>query len=293
MSTALESTACAVCGASEAEPVLTSEDLRRGIPGRFDVVRCRRCGHAYVNPRPTRAAIAAWYPEDYSCHGQPPAPALERWYYRAFRALPLAPGARVLDVGCGGGRYLAHLRSLGFSVEGTELDAELAGQLRRAHGLVVHSGELTELALEPGAYDAVTLWWVLEHTHDPVGTLRAAARVLRPGGLVVVSVQNFESLGRLLFGRYWHHLDLPGHLQHFAPRTLARALRESGFERVRIRQDLLAKDFAPSLGRALGARESADRSALDLLALPFDALGWLARRSGLITARAWLPPAHS
>jgi SAM-dependent methyltransferase len=284
VSAELETTACTLCGSEGADAVLAGEDLRRGLPGRFEVVRCRRCGHAYVNPRPTRATIAAFYPEDYSCHGLPPAPRIERWYYRSFRALRLPAGSRVLDVGCGGGRYLAHLRAQGYAVEGSEVDAGLAARLAREHGFVVHHGELPELPLEAGAYDAVTLWWVLEHTHDPLATLRAAARLLRAGGLIVVSVQNFESLGRRLFGRYWHHLDLPGHLQQFAPGTLARALGAAGFERVRIRQDFVAKDFAPSLGRALGAAASFDRALPNLLALPFDALGWLLRSSGLITA---------
>jgi SAM-dependent methyltransferase len=282
----LESAACALCGSAEAERALSGGDLRRGVPGVFDVVRCRGCGHAYVSPRPTRAAIGAYYPAGYSCHGRPPAPRIERWYYRAFRELPLPRGARVLDVGCGGGRYLHHLRERGFEVEGTEVDPQLAERLRREHGFVVHGGELEDLPLAESWYDAVTLWWVLEHTHDPLRTLRAAQRLLRPGGLVVVSVQNFASLGRLLFGRYWHHLDLPGHLQHFDPATLERALRAAGFEDVRIRQDAVAKDFAPSLGFALGARASFDRGALNLLALPFDALAWALRRSGLITAYA-------
>jgi SAM-dependent methyltransferase len=197
----------------------------------------------------------------------------------AIDALPEAAlrGARVLDVGCGGGRYLEHLRRRGFAAEGTEVDAALAEQLRREHGFVVHAGELEELPLEEHAYDAVTLWWVLEHTHDPLRTLRAAERLLRPGGLAVASVQNFESLGRRVFGRFWQHLDLPGHLQHF--------------EAVRIRHDAIAKDFAPSIGLALGAGASFDRTPLNLLALPFDALAWALRRSGLITAYARRPPA--
>jgi SAM-dependent methyltransferase len=285
----LEPAACPLCGSADAARVLTGADLRRGLPGRFHVVRCRGCGFAYVSPRPTRAAIGAYYPSGYSCHARPPAPAMERWYYRAFRALPLPPGARVLDVGCGGGRYLDHLRRRGFAAEGTEVDAALAERLRREHGFVVHAGELEELALEERVYDAVTLWWVLEHTHQPLRTLRAAERLLRPGGLAVVSVQNFASLGRLVFGRCWHHLDLPGHLQHFDPRSLERALHAAGFEAVRVRQDAIAKDFAPSLGLALGAAASFDRTALNLLALPFDALAWALRRSGLITAYARRP----
>ena len=132
-------------------------------------------------------------------------------------------------------------------------------------------------------------WWVLEHAHDPLAALENARRVLRPGGMLVVSLQNFDSLGRRLFGAAWHHMDLPGHLYHFTPQTLTRLVERAGFRVDRLRQDLLAKDLAPSLGHWLGLRVSLDQAPLNLVALPFDLLGWVTRRAGLITAYATRP----
>ena len=56
--------------------------------------------------------------------------------------------------------------------------------------------------------------------------------MLAPGGLVLVSVPNFGSWQRRLFGGAWYHLDLPRHRVHFATATLERALRAAGFDEV-------------------------------------------------------------
>jgi SAM-dependent methyltransferase len=280
----LESVACALCGRDDAPAVLHGRDARRGLPGRFQVVRCPGCGLAWVNPRPTREGIARYYPPDYAPHRAGPPGRLEALYYRWFRAPPVAPGSRVLDVGCGGGRYLLFLRERGYRVVGVEPNAELARELRERFGLEVHAGELVEAGLAAGSFDAVTFWWVLEHTHDPLAALREAHRLLRPGGWLVVALQNFASLARRIFGADWHHVDLPAHLYQFEPRTLARALERSGFRVERLRQDLVAKDFAPSLGHRLGL--SLDRALPNLLALPFDLAACALGRSGLMTAWA-------
>src|SRR5690349_1872505 len=125
----LESTPCVVCRGTHADVVLTGHDNRRRLPGEFSVVRCRECGLAYINPRPTPENIGQYYPSDYSYHEAGPASAARQFYYRLFRRVPIPRGGRVLDVGCGGGSYLLHLRGLGYEVAGVEPNAEVAAYL--------------------------------------------------------------------------------------------------------------------------------------------------------------------
>jgi SAM-dependent methyltransferase len=83
--------------------------------------------------------------------------------------------------------------------------------------------------LEPEAFEFAVFQHSLEHTLDPVADLRAAFDALRPGARVVISVPNFGSWQRRLFGGSWFHLDLPRHRVHFTAGSLRLALETAGF----------------------------------------------------------------
>src|SRR5262245_46188280 len=119
----LETVACLWCHAEEAEPFLTGEDDLTGKPGRFTFVRCRRCGLVYQSPRIPLEGIKAWYDDDYIAHrAHDVGGTMGRLQRRALDALDarkdrivsryvrLGPDSAVLDVGCGPGTFLAHLR---------------------------------------------------------------------------------------------------------------------------------------------------------------------------------------
>ena len=137
-------------------------------------------------------------------------------------------GARVLDIGCGNGRVMMQLRSVGWHVSGVEPDPKSAAQAREA-GLDVRVGQL-----EPGAwperyFDAITMNHVIEHLHDPIGILRTCAQLLKPGGAISIATPNLRSRGHEIFGRDWLHLDTPRHLVLFSPNSLRKCLEASGF----------------------------------------------------------------
>jgi 2-polyprenyl-6-hydroxyphenyl methylase / 3-demethylubiquinone-9 3-methyltransferase len=105
-------------------------------------------------------------------------------------------GARVLDVGCGGGLLSEALARQGADVTALDLAPELV-KVARLHGL--ESGvkvdyrvqAVEELAAEqPGSFDAVTCMEMLEHVPDPVAIVAACARLLKPGGRLFLSTIN-------------------------------------------------------------------------------------------------------
>jgi 2-polyprenyl-3-methyl-5-hydroxy-6-metoxy-1,4-benzoquinol methylase len=222
---------CCLCGSADNEPLLTSEDYVTGEV--FRVVRCVGCGLSYVNPRPVATELGRYYPQTHQ--GSAPA-AYERADARPrvkfVSALLGGPPGRILDVGCGKGLLLAGLRATGWEVAGTEL-SEVSSRFATAAGIAVHHAPVEECSFEAGSFDVVTLYHSLEHMTDPMRTLTAVHRLVRPGGFLVVEVPNFGSWYAKAFGDAWFHLDVPRHLFHFTQQTLQHLVETAGFRVVR------------------------------------------------------------
>jgi SAM-dependent methyltransferase len=108
--------------------------------------------------------------------------------------LDLAPGAPILDAGCGTGGNLAMLRRFG-EVVGAEYDASAAAIARqRGVAQVVRAGLPAEMPFAAEQFQLVTLLDVLEHIDDDQGSLQTLAGLLRPGGYLVFTVPAFPFL---------------------------------------------------------------------------------------------------
>lgn len=143
-----------------------------------------------------------------------------------------APGATLLDVGCGNGEFLNLARNMGWKVEGLDVDSR-AVEIARSSGLTVHHGGIEVLNGQTERFDVITLGHVIEHVHDPVGLLKACHRLLKPDGLLWLETPNVESYGHACYGRHWLSLDPPRHLTLFTWDSICLALNKAGLERVK------------------------------------------------------------
>jgi SAM-dependent methyltransferase len=137
-------------------------------------------------------------------------------------------GRRVLDVGCGKGRFLAALAKLGWDAHGIEPDPVSSAIARETSGAVVHRRLDADLYPE-GFFDVITMNHALEHASDPVALLQSCHRVAKADARLGIVVPNWRALGHLLFGHCWYALDAPRHLVMYEPRTLAEVVRRAGF----------------------------------------------------------------
>jgi len=265
--------ACPVCGDERRELLHGGlVDRLYGAPGSWDLQRCAACGAAYLDPWPTRDAIAAAY-ERYYTHEPASTPPLDTAARRLRQALrngylntrygyalePASPLGRFVVPLLPGPRAAAdrHVRSLRRTRERARVldvgcgDGEFLLEMRaagwtaqgletderavaraREHGLDVRHGSLEDASDAPGSFDAVTLSHVLEHVHDPVAALRACRELLRPEGSLWLATPNLASRGHARYGRAWRGLEPPRHLVLFTPSALVHALERAGFRLV-------------------------------------------------------------
>ena len=143
-------------------------------------------------------------------------------------ALPICRRlGRIAELGCGNGYFLARARHAGWNAIGTESSAVARERLRR-EGLDVRAPEGWSADLPDASLDAVVMLEVIEHLDDVPVVLRELARLVRPGGRLVLSTPNVNSLTRRLIGARWRIIT-EEHLWYFSPRTLARVLEAHGF----------------------------------------------------------------
>ena len=126
---------------------------------------------------------------------------------------------------------------------GTELSKETASYAVEAYSLKVLTGDLVKHQLPGESLDAININQVLEHLKNPAEVLIECRRLLRRGGLLVISVPDFQSLQFTVGKENWFLLDLPCHLFHFTEKGLKDLLKKNGFHIRRVKR--FNREYSP------------------------------------------------
>jgi SAM-dependent methyltransferase len=163
-----------------------------------------------------------------------------------------------LEIGCGRGDFLKKLETAGWQARGIEPAAAAAKQAID-RGLNASVATIEDANFEPESFDAIFLWMVLEHLIDPRTALQRISDWLRPGGWLCLSVPNYGSWERRIFGKYWAAYEAPRHLHHFQTTILKRLLRETGFVNVRVLHQRNIRNYYGSIAAWLLSRDPRSR----------------------------------
>lgn len=219
---------CPVCGHDINQPW--------GNKNKYELVRCNSCGLIFVSPLPSETP--AIYNENYFSGGdghgyvdydrdkEPMRQAFELYLEHIEKAL--GRKGRLLDVGAATGYFLAIAKSRGWEVAGVEI-SDHAAALGRAKGFNIQTGILENLNLQEQSFDVITLFDVVEHLRDPKATLLEAGRLLKPGGLLVVTTPDSGSVWARVLRSHWHLVVPPEHLVLFSRRNFGVLLKRTGF----------------------------------------------------------------
>jgi SAM-dependent methyltransferase len=153
------------------------------------------------------------------------------WWYRARREVvaalirrevELPKGAKLLEIGCGTGHNLAMLGEFG-AVDALEVDEVARAMAEKRIGRPVLSAPLPELAgVAENRYDLVAALDVIEHIADDAAALNGIARVLKPGGKLLMTVPAHQWM--------WSAHDVVNHhKRRYSKRSLKRLIEASPF----------------------------------------------------------------
>jgi len=179
---------------------------------------------------------------------------------------------RLIDVGCSRGHFVRTAADLGFRAEGVEPAPHIAAAAR-ASGLNVQSGLLEEQRFPERSFDAVTMFEVIEHLREPRMLLAECRRILRPGGVLVLSTGNTASWTVAAMGSRWDYFDIArdgGHISFFNPQSLRRLAAGCGFAVARIQT---ARVKFHDRGEVPAWRYTPGKIAAELLNYPARLLG--------------------
>ncbi|MBI3855479.1 MAG: methyltransferase domain-containing protein [Planctomycetes bacterium] len=258
--------ACPACAADVPRPAFEKMG--------FSYVVCSRCETMYVSPRPTPELLELYYStsENYAywnAHIFPASEAARREKIFRPRAERMAeicrrhrvPGGTLLEVGAGFGTFCEEISRLGFfkRVIAVEPTPDLAATCRRK-GLEVVQKRIEEARIDGGPVNAVASFEVIEHLFAPREFLEGCARLLPPGGLLVLTCPNGKGFDIQILGPLSGAVDTE-HLNYFHPASLALLVSDAGFD--------VVEALTPGKLDAELVRKKALSGELDLSKEPF------------------------
>lgn len=243
-----ESVPCNLCGNSRVE-ARPEKAAFLGLPEEFAIVECSCCGLVFMSPRPTQEEYTRYYAADevysveaYSKRAESRMP----FYLSRLRQIDqaLSRRGRLLEIGCGTGRFLKLASDIGWEVCGTEISQAFQSYAGRNFRLDIRlAPKLADAHFPEEAFDVIYCAHVCEHLLDPMASVLEMRRILKRTGVLLIEVPNqFRSLrdrlrkwairigGRRGEGKiYTRYISSLHHVFFFSPKTLTTMVRQAGF----------------------------------------------------------------
>lgn len=230
---------CPVCDSSRVDPLFTAKD-HSVSKQQFVIWQCRDCSLRFTQDVPDEDSIGSYYQsEDYISHSNTKK-GLINSLYQSVRNYTLDQKAsliiqhtkkngRLLDLGAGTGAFLNTMKQKGWEVTGIEPDARARKEARSLHSLELQEKDALH-EFERNAFDAITLWHVLEHVHSLHEYIRLLKELLKPGGKIFIAVPNYTSVDSDVYKLFWAAYDVPRHLYHFTPAAMQALVQRHGLK---------------------------------------------------------------
>ena len=231
---------CPVCNSEAIENAIVAKDYTVSNE-KFTIVKCKDCTHKFTQHVASQNEIGRYYAsENYISHSDTQVGLVNKLYH-SIRKRTLAAkqqllqtetgldNGNVLDIGCGTGAFLNTMKTAGWKIEGLEPDFTARKKAAELYNITPLSSEKI-YELEEFAYDAITMWHVLEHVHELQAYIAQLKKMIRTKGKIFIAVPNYTSYDAQHYLEYWAAYDVPRHLYHFSPKSMRTLLHGQGLK---------------------------------------------------------------
>lgn len=258
---------CTIC--EEPSPFLLKKDG-------YDLYRCPSCGLVFVYPIPQDNFLkdkvysfeSGYQSNKKAVYSDEPKDKKTEKIFDVLEDEGIS--GKLLDVGCSNGEFMHYAQLRGFETYGVELNRRTA-EIAQSNGLNVFNGFLKDARYADEFFDVIYLGDVIEHVTSPHDLLKECSRILRKGGVMVISTPNLNCIwSQSTFWLYrmfkipWSSVTPPYHLNQFSSGNLYRLMRCYHFA--------LVNDFyftSPRLTYELGSLHLLKRVKQDKLPFTF------------------------
>jgi 2-polyprenyl-3-methyl-5-hydroxy-6-metoxy-1,4-benzoquinol methylase len=229
---------CPVCHSEKIKEVFSAKDYTVSNE-MFTIVKCAACTHMFTQHVASQNEIGKYYQsENYISHSDTQEGVVNKLYH-TVRKRTLAgkknliqtetrkKQGKILDIGCGTGAFLNTMKLAGW--ESTGLEPDDAARMKAAELYNLNPRPSHEIFdLPHGAYDAITMWHVLEHVHQLHEYIAQLKNMLTTNGKIFIAVPNYTSYDARYYEAHWAAYDVPRHLYHFSPASMKNLVEQHG-----------------------------------------------------------------
>lgn len=207
----------------------------------FPPVKCNDCGVIFLQKRLNEKGRKRFYQNYVQLHETPDrlAPRLKMYEIEYKLISRIVPGGKILDVGCGSGKFISNFPSQRYKRFGVEYGSQALEKARQLIGReFIFEGGLLDAPLTEENFDLIIFRGALEHLSNPRQILDKACILTKKGGCIfLTSMPNLECVCAELYKTKWtQHRDFE-HIIHFGKFHFRTYFKEKGF------QEIMDKEF--------------------------------------------------
>ena len=231
---------CPICKSDSIQPAFSAKDftVTNEI---FPIWECGKCTAMFTQDIPSQEQIGKYYQsENYISHSDTQEGFINKLYHRIrkrtltkkMQLVKIETGLQtgaILDVGCGTGAFLNTMQQSGWKITGLEPDEGARKTAKSLYNIQpLPSPQIFEFP--QSTFDAITAWHVMEHVHQLHEYVDQLKKIISSKGKIFIAVPNYTSQDASHYSTYWAAYDVPRHLYHFSPKSMAVLMEMHGMK---------------------------------------------------------------